>query len=67
MPEFLADLVPSYPFEKSKTPLNQTNFHAIYWDDGLVLFKVKNRVQYIEDCLVGFNQTVGKASGNQHL
>ena len=36
---FLADLVESYLFEKSKANFHQTTYHGIYIYDGLVVFK----------------------------
>ena len=42
---FLVELVASYLFEKSNTLLNLTNYHVIYHDHGLVVFKVKKSIQ----------------------
>ena len=42
--DFLADLVASYIFEKSKTLQNWTTYHGIYQYDGLVVFMGKNIV-----------------------
>ena len=39
--EFLANLVSSYLFEKSKANFHPTTYHGIYRYDGLVVFKGK--------------------------
>ena len=54
-------------FEKDKHLLNRATSHNIYWDEGLVVLKGKNRVQDIKIWLTQFQQTVNKATGNQHL
>ena len=36
---FLVNLVASYLFEEAKTLLNQTTYHGIYQDGGMVVFK----------------------------
>ena len=64
---FLADLVPSCLFEKSKTKFRPAIYHGIYRDDGLAVFKVKKKAIYIKDWLEEFQQKVNKAEGNQHL
>ena len=64
---FLANMVVPYLFEKSKTLMNQTTYHGIYQDDGMVVLKVKKSAHKIKDWLVGFQQTLENASGNQHL
>ena len=64
---FLADLVASYLFEKSKAHFYPTIYHGIYRDDGLVVFKGKKSVIKIKDWLDEFQQTVNKAAGNEHL
>ena len=64
---FLADLVASYLFLKAKTLLNRTTYHGICQDDSMLVFKGKKIVQDIKNWLLGFNQTVDKAVGNQHL
>ena len=38
---FLTNLVVSYMFENAKTLLNRTNYHGIYRDDGLAVFRGK--------------------------
>ena len=38
---FLADLVASYLFERSRSNFHPTTYHGIYIDDGLVVFKGK--------------------------
>ena len=65
--EFLAGLVASCLFEKSKANFHPTTYHGIYRNDGLVVFKVNNSSREIKDCLEEFQQTVNKADGNQHL
>ena len=42
---FLADLVASYLFEKSKTLLNPKIYHGIYRYDVLEVFKIKESVK----------------------
>ena len=64
---FLVDLVASYLFEKSMNVLNLTTYHSIYHNDGLVVLKVKKRVQEIKYCLAEFQRILDKAEGNQHL
>ena len=64
---FLAELVASYLFEKSKAHFHPTIYHRIYRDDGLVLLKSRKSVKEIKDWLDEFQQTVDKAAGNQHL
>ena len=64
---FLADLVASYLFEKSKPFFRPTIYHGIYWNDGLVVFKGKNKASEIKDWLEEFQQTATTAAGNQHL
>ena len=64
---FLADLVASYLFEKSKPIFCPTIYHSIYRYDGLVFFKGKNKASEIKDWLEEFQQTVNTAAGNQHL
>ena len=64
---FLADLVASYLFEKSKTLLNPKIYHGIYQHDGLVVSKGKKSVKQIKDWLEEFHQTVNIAAGNKHL
>ena len=64
---FLANLVASYLFENAKTLLNRITYHGIYQDYGMVVFKIKKRVQEIKNWLYEFQQTVDKAAGNQHL
>ena len=41
---FLANLVASYLFKKSKNLLTRTTYHGIYPDYGLMVFKVKKGV-----------------------
>ena len=48
---FLAKLIESYLFEKAKTLMKRTTYHGIYKYGGLVVFKVKNRVQEINNLL----------------
>ena len=43
--EFLANLVASYLFEKSKALVNLTTYHGIYSYDGLVVFKGNKSVK----------------------
>ena len=64
---FLANLVASYLFVKSKTLLNQTTYHGIYFNDGLVLIKGKKSVQEIKYWIAEFQKTVDKALNNQYL
>ena len=42
---FLANLIAYYLFEKAKDILNQTTYHIIYNDDGLVVFNGTMRIQ----------------------
>ena len=65
--EFLADLVASYLFEKSKANFHPITYHGIYIYDGLVVFKGKNIAREIKYWLEEFQKTVNKAAGNQHL
>ena len=46
---FLANLVASYLFKKSKAHFYPTIYHGIYRDDGLVVFKGKKSVREIKD------------------
>ena len=64
---FLADLVASYLFEKSKLNFRPKIYHVIYQDDGLVVFKGKKKASDIKDCMEEFHQMVNKAEVNQHL
>ena len=48
---FLADLVASYLFEKSKPIFRLKIYHVIYQDDGLVVFKRKKKASQIKDWL----------------
>ena len=64
---FLADLVASYLFGKSKAHFHPTIYHGIYSDDGLVVFKGRESVKEIKEWLEEFQKTVDKAAGNQHL
>ena len=64
---FLADLVASYLFEKSKLNFRPKIYHRIYQDDGLVVFKGKKKAIEIKDWLEEFQQTVNTATGNRHL
>ena len=64
---FLADLVASYLFEKSKSNFHPTTYHVIYIDKGLVLFIGKKIAREVKDWLEDFQKTVNKAAGNQHL
>ena len=45
---FLADLVASYLFEKSKANFCLTIYHGIYRDDSLVVFKGKKKASEIK-------------------
>ena len=45
----------------------RTTYHGIYWDDGLVVFKVNKSVQEIYKNLAEFQKTLDKSAGNQHL
>ena len=65
--EFLADLVASYLFEKSKSNFHPTTYHRIYIDDGLVVFTVNKSARGVKYWLEEFQQTVNKAAVNQHL
>ena len=42
---FLANLVASYIFDKSRAFLNLTTYHVIYSYDGLVVFKGKKSTE----------------------
>ena len=64
---FLANLVVSYLFEKSKNLLNRTTYHGIYQYYGMVLFKVNKSVQKINNWLAEFQQKVYKEAVNQNL
>ena len=64
---FLADLVASYLFEKSKANFHPTTYHGIYRYDRLVAFKGKKCAREIKDRIEEFQHTVNKAAGNQHL
>ena len=64
---FLADLVESYLFEKSKANFHQTTYHGIYIYDGLVVFKGNKSAREVNYWLEEFQQTVNKAARNQHL
>ena len=64
---FLAKLVASYLFEKSKTILNRTTYHGIYRNESMLVFKGKKMVQEIKYWLEEFQQKLDKAEGNQHL
>ena len=44
---FLVNLVASYLFEEAKTLLNQTTYHGIYQDGGMVVLKGKKIVKGI--------------------
>ena len=55
---FLADLVASKFFEKSKKNMNRTTYHDIYQDDGLVALKGNKTVQDINKWLAEFQKTV---------
>ena len=61
---FLADLVASYLFEKSKANFRPTIYHGIYRDDGLLVFKGKRKASKIRDWLEEFQKKVNKAAGN---
>ena len=65
--EFLSNLVVSYLFDKSKELLNQTTYHGIYHNEGLVMFKGKKSVQEIKYWLEEFQHIVYKAAVNQQL
>ena len=65
--DFLAELVLSYRFDKSKDILNLTIYHGIYRDDGLLMFKGKKSVKEIKYWLEEFQKTVNMAEGNQYL
>ena len=45
---FLADLVVSYLFEKAKPIFRPTLYYGIYWYDGLVVFRGKNKASEIK-------------------
>ena len=45
---FLADLVASYLFEKSKINFHPTTYNGIYRDDGLVVFKGNKNTREIK-------------------
>ena len=64
---FLADLVASYLFGKSKAHFHPTIYHGIYRDDGLLVCKGRKIVKEIKDWSEEFQKTVDKAAGNQHL
>ena len=64
---FLADLVASYLFEKSKANFHPTIYHGIYIYDGLVVFKGKKNSREIKYWLENYQQTMNKSTGNQHL
>ena len=49
--DFLADLVASYLFEKSKVNFRPKIYQRIYRDDGLVFFKGKKKASDIKDWL----------------
>ena len=66
-PEFLADPVASYLFEKAKAKFIPTIYHGIYRDDGLVVFKGNKKASEIRDWLEEFHKPVNKAVGNQQL
>ena len=63
----LSDLVASYPFDKSKDLLNQTTYHGIYCDAGLMVLKGKKSFKEIKYWLAKFQYIVDKAAGNHHL
>ena len=65
--EFLSNLVASYLFEKATANFQPTIYHGIYRDDGLVVFKGKNKASEIRDWIEDFQKTVNKAAVNQHL
>ena len=56
-----------FPFSKRQTVLNQTTYHGIYIEDGMVVFKGKKSVQDINSWLAEFQYTVEKAGGNQYI
>ena len=64
--DFLAGLVASYLFEKSKTLLNSTIYHGIYQDDVLVVLKGKKSVKEVKYWLEDFQKTVNISAGNQY-
>ena len=64
---FLADLVASHIFDKSRTLLNPTTHHVFYQDDGLVVLKGNKIVQEIKYWLEKFQKAMDKAAVNQHL
>ena len=63
----LTDMVASSLFEKHKTLLNWTTYHGIYIYNGIVVMKGKKILQEILNWFAEFQQTVYKASDNQHL
>ena len=65
--EFLADLLASQLFEKSKANFHLTTYHIIYRDDGLVAFKGNKSTIWIKYWQEKFQKTANKAAGNQHL
>ena len=64
---FLADLVASYLFDKSKPFLNPKTYQGMYRDDVLVVFKGKESVKQIKDGLEEFQKRMNRAAGNQQL
>ena len=58
---FLADLVASYLFEKSRALINLITYHSIYQYDSLLVVKVNKSVKEIKYWLEGFQKTVNKA------
>ena len=66
--DFLSNLVASYLFlRKPMIFSNQKNYHGIYQDYGLVVFRVKKSVKEIKYWLEEFQQTVNRSVGNQQL
>ena len=64
---FLANLVSSYLFEKSKANFHPTTYHGIYIYDILVVFTGKKSAIEVKYWLEDFQKTVNKAAVNQHL
>ena len=64
---FLADLVASFLLEKTNHHFENTKFHGIYRDDGLVIFNDNKRFDELANWLENFQTDINTLTGGTFL
>ena len=64
---FLADLVASYLFEKTKKVFTNTKYHSIYHNHGIIVFKGKQNLKELRNWLGYSQQSINEITGDTFL